>query len=200
MSEKTIKLFGYECRIIFNTTPGLPITFLHGYSFTSDIWNEIEVFQLLTKNEIPFLAIDMPYGKRSKSTPKTRKSEENVSVLKEALYNVFGSDKTILVGASLGGYIALKYSMKNPVQGMLLVAPVRSLQEELVQGYRKLLAPVYIIYGTKDRVVSLKEMENLRDVLPNAELFIYEDSNHPAYLDNPYDFKKHLMEIYDKSG
>ena len=38
MLEKKIDLIGFECRAILNDATGLPIAFLHGYSFTSDVW------------------------------------------------------------------------------------------------------------------------------------------------------------------
>jgi hypothetical protein len=39
-------------------------------------------------------------------------------------------------------------------------------------------------------------MKKLVDILPNAMLIVYENASHPAYLDNPSDFKNHLMELY----
>jgi len=196
MLEKKLGLLGYECRVILNDVAGIPIAFLHGYAFTSDVWQEIGVLQRLEEEKIPFLALDMPYGLKSKCTPKTRKPETNVRILEEALQRVFGSKKSFLVGASLGGYIALRYSLKHPVRGMLLVAPAMSLEEELVHNYPKLTNPVYVIYGTRDEIVSLEEMKKLVNALPKAKLFLYDGARHPAYLDNPNDFRKHLLEAY----
>ena len=50
----------------------------------------------------------------------------------EAVQSVFGSAVPVLVGASLGGYIALMYAAKFPVKGLLLVSPAHALMEDLV--------------------------------------------------------------------
>ena len=174
----------------------MPVVFLHGYSFTIEVWKKIGVFQYLRENKIPFLAIDMPYGKRSVGSPKTRKPEFNIGILKEAIESIFGTEVPVLVGASLGGHISLRYSANYSVKGMLLIAPTRGLSDDLVKGYSDLEIPISILYGTRDRVVSLNEMKKLVDILPNAKLIVYENASHPAYLDNPSDFKNHLMDLY----
>jgi pimeloyl-ACP methyl ester carboxylesterase len=197
--EERLEIQGFKCRAIFNQSEGLPIIFLHGYSFTSEIWEKINVFKLLIEKEIPFLAIDMPYGLKSECKPKTRDATKNLNLIKKAISRVFQKENSFLVGASLGGNIALKYSSKYPVEGMLLVAPVRGLTNDLITSYKKLKAPVYIIYGTKDRIVSLEEMKKLEKAMLNAKLIVYKDSNHPAYLDKPDDFKKHLLNAYKSS-
>jgi pimeloyl-ACP methyl ester carboxylesterase len=196
MFEKNLVLKNYEGRAVWNKEKGVPIIFLHGYSFTIEVWEKIGVLQFLRENKIPFLAIDMPYGKKSLGSPKTRKPEFNIGILKDAIESIFGSEIPVLVGASLGGYISLRYSVNYSVKGMLLVAPTRGLSDDLVKGYSDLEIPISILYGTRDRVVSLKEMKKLVDVLPKAMLIVYKNANHPAYLDNPNDFKKHLMDLY----
>jgi pimeloyl-ACP methyl ester carboxylesterase len=196
--EKRLEILGFKCRVIFNRREGLPIVFLHGYSFTSEIWETVNVFKLLTEKEIPFLAIDMPYGLKSECKPKTRDPGKNINLLKEAISTVFQQEKLFIIGASLGGNIALKYSCQFPVEGMLLIAPVSGLTDDLVNSYNEFEAPVYVLYGTKDRIVSLEEMKKLEKAMLNAKLIIYKEANHPAYLDKPDDFKKHLLEIYGR--
>lgn len=199
MIESVINLLGYRSSVVFNDKSGIPIVFLHGYSFTNHVWKDVGILQMLEEEGIPFLALDMPYGLKSMCNPKTPLSEANVSFLREAIKHVYTSRKPFLVGASLGGYIALRYSAEYPVQGMLLVAPVRTLDTELVQGYPKLTIPINIVYGTNDDIVSLEEMKNLVNILPKAGLFLYKEARHPAYLYAPEDFKKHLLEGYQRS-
>ena len=190
MKEEKISLLNFTCRIIKNEKEGIPVIFLHGYIFTSDVWNEINALKHLEKNNIPFIALDMPYGQKSICEPKSSDPEINVKIVEKIVKN----RKPVIVGASIGGYIALKYSIKNPVLGLVLIAPVRSLEKEMIKHY-PLNAKVLIIYGEEDKIVSLKEMEKLVSLL-KAKFVIYKNSGHPAYLSQPEKFKNDLLNFY----
>ena len=160
LSEKMLDLAHHKCRVIYRDGRGLPIVLLHGYNFDVDVWRNIGVIGLLERENTPFIALDMPYGRSSKCSPKTGDVEANVAVVRDAVQNIFSSVEPVLVGTSLGGYTALKYATSCFVRGLLLVSPVGSLEETLVRAYNKLKAPTYIIHGSKDRVVLLEEMQN----------------------------------------
>ncbi len=194
-----LKINNFRCRAILNDVPGLPVIFLHGYSFTSEIWNEIGVLRFLEEKNIPFLALDMPYGLKSDCLPKEANPDVNVKIVKNASHCIFG-DEFVIVGASQGGYMALKYAVKHQIKGLLLIAPVRTKEESLMQTYNILKIPVSIIYGTKDNIVSLDEMDELDNRLANSKLIIYENASHPAYLHSPDDFKKDLIEFYNEAS
>jgi len=151
---------------------------------------------LLIEKNVPFLALDMPYGMRSRCQPKTRNTETNIIFASEAVKSLFGSRVPVLVGASIGGHIALKYAAKYPVKGLLLVAPARVMGEDLLQSYEKFNFPVKIIWGSQDNVVSGEEMRTLADKLPNAKLSVIDGASHSAYKDQPELFKRHLLELY----
>jgi pimeloyl-ACP methyl ester carboxylesterase len=194
--EKTLNLAGYKCHTLYYEAPGVPVVFLHGLSFTIDVWQRIGITELLIEKHVPFLALDMPYGLKSSCQPKTRNPEANVSVVAEAVKTVFGSAVPVLVGASIGGHIGLKYAAKFPVKGQLLIAPANALEEDLAQYYGKFRFPVRIIWGSQDNIISGEEMRTLADKLPNAKLIIYKDAAHPAYLIQPQLFKRDLLEFY----
>ena len=194
--EKTLSAAGHKCQALYFAAPGVPIVFLHGLSYTIDIWQRIGVTELLIEKRVPFLALDMPYGLRSKCQPKTRNPEANVAVAAEAVKNVFGSAVPVLVGASIGGNIALRYATRFPVKGLLLIAPARALEEDLVQSYGKFNFPVRIIWGSQDNFISGEEMRTLSDKLPNAKLLVYNGASHSAYKDQPELFKRDLLELY----
>ena len=195
MIEEPLNLSHYRCRCIYSRRSGLPVVLLHGYNYTSHVWQEIGLLQKLEDEKIPYLAIDMPYGARSMCSPRTRDPLENVEVVSTAIRGLFGNTAPLLVGASLGGYIALKYSTVKPVSGLLLVAPVNSLEEELVNKYGSMSVPSMIIWGSKDRIVSREEMEKLAELL-DARLIVYEGARHAAYLDYPERFAKDLIAFY----
>ncbi|MFO8111089.1 MAG: alpha/beta hydrolase [Desulfosalsimonadaceae bacterium] len=190
MKDETVDIRNYQCRMISNKGKGSPIIFLHGYMFTSDVWNEIGLLRVLEQRNIPFKAVDMPYGKISECSPRTTSAEKNISIISS-----IAGKEPVLVGASLGGYIALKYSVTYPVRGLLLAAPVMSMQEDLVKHYPDLRAKVSIVYGDGDNIVSANEMKKLSRRF-NTALNIYKNASHPAYLDYPERFVKDVLALY----
>jgi pimeloyl-ACP methyl ester carboxylesterase len=196
LSEKALRVGGYKCRAIFHNDAGVPIVFLHGLSYTSEVWKRIGVIGLLAEKHVPFLALDMPYGLKSECQPKTRSPEKNVEYAKAAVEDAFGEQVPVLVGASIGGRIALTYASQFPVKGLLLVGPGGVLQEKLVQSYSKFEFPVRIIWGTEDNIISGEDLRLLSERLPNAKLVTYEGASHSAYLSEPDRFKRDLLELY----
>jgi pimeloyl-ACP methyl ester carboxylesterase len=196
LPEKTLNLEGYKCRAIINHSSGVPIVFLHGLSYTSEVWQRIGVTDLLAEKHVPFLALDMPYGMKNECQPKTPSPEKNVAFTRAAAQNAFREQTPILVGASIGGYMALKYATEFPVKGLLLIAPARALEEDLVPLYSKFKFPVRIIWGTEDNIISGEEMRVLAQKLPDAKLVTYEGAAHSAYVNQPDRFRQDLMELY----
>jgi len=194
--EKTLQAANHRCKAIIYRAAGTPVVFLHGFSYTSDVWQRIGVTQLLIQKHVPFLALDMPYGGKSDCQPKTHSDEKNIAFAREAIESFFGGEVPVLVGASIGGHMALKYALGFPVKGLLLVAPSRVLEEKLLEAYRKWTFPVRIIWGTEDNIISGEEMRTLADKLPNAKLETYQDAGHSAYISNPDRFRRDLMELY----
>jgi len=194
--EKTLSAADHKCPALYSIAPGVPIVFLHGLSYTMDIWQRIGVTELLIEKRVPFLALDMPYGLKSKCQPRTRNPEANVAVAAEAVKSLFGSAVPVLVGASIGGHVALRYATRFPVKGLLLISPGRAFDEDLLQSYAKFNFPVKIIWGSQDNIISGEEMRTLANKLPNAKLLVYNGASHSAYKDQPELFKRDLLEFY----
>jgi pimeloyl-ACP methyl ester carboxylesterase len=196
LTEKILSIGNYKCKALLNEGKGAPIVFLHGYSYTREVWKSISVTELLKEKHVPFLALDMPYGSKSECKPKTRDVEANVAFAREATESAFGSAAPVVVGASLGGHISLMYAAQFPVRGLLLVSPTRVFHEALVHAYQKFTFPVRIIWGSEDTIVSGEDMRNLTAKLPNAKLLTYEGAGHSAYRNQPDRFKRDLLELY----
>jgi pimeloyl-ACP methyl ester carboxylesterase len=191
-----LNLAGHKCSALYYAASGVPIVFLHGLSYTADIWQRIGVLDLLMKKHVPFLALDMPYGLKSQCQPKTRDPQKNIAFANEAVKTVFGSAVPVIVGASIGGNMALHYASKFPVKGLLLVSPARALEPDLAKAFSQFKFPTTIIWGTQDNIISGEDMRVLTDKLSNAKLVVYEGANHSAYKDEPDRFKQDLLELY----
>jgi pimeloyl-ACP methyl ester carboxylesterase len=189
-------LAGHECRGIVNRSQGVPVVFLHGYSYTTESWERIGDLDVLREKHVPFLALDMPYGAHSRCQPHSRSVEVNVAVVKEALQTVFDSALPVLVGASLGSHIALQYAARYPVKGMLLVGAVRVLEENLVQTYPHFKFPVRLIIGSQDHIADAEKLRTLTGKLPDGKLTVYEGAGHSAYFSDSDRFKRDLLELY----
>jgi len=196
LSEKTLTVAGHKCRALINHASGVPVVFLHGYSYTGAVWQRISVTRLLEEKHVPFLALDMPYGSKSECQPHSRSVEINVAAINEAVHIFFGEATPILVGASLGSHMALQYAARFPVKGLFLIGAVRVLENSLVQAYSRFKFPVRLIIGSEDRIASLEELRLLTDKLPNPKLIVYEGAGHSAYLGSPDRFKRDLLELY----
>ncbi len=196
MTEKTLNVGHSNCKVIINEGKGSPIVFLHGYSYTRQVWQSISVTQLLKEKNVPFLALDMPYGPKSECKPKTNNIETNVEFAKDAIQSVFGSVPPVVVGASLGGHISLMYAAQFPVRGLLLVSPTRLFNSDLVSAYPRFTFPIRIVWGSHDTIVSGEDLRSLAQKLPNAKLVTYEGAGHSAYRNEPDRFKRDLLELY----
>jgi pimeloyl-ACP methyl ester carboxylesterase len=191
MKEEAVNLNGFECRIISSNGKGPCIVLLHGYMYTSDVWNDIGLLRLLEQKNIAFKAVDMPYGRKSECIPKSNNPEQNAAIVARIT-----SSDSLIIGASLGGYIALKHCVANPVGGLMLIAPVMGLQGELVSRYSLITAPVSLIYGEYDNVVYKDEIKRLAKLLGISPKF-YQKAQHAAYMDQPELFKKDVTDFYD---
>jgi pimeloyl-ACP methyl ester carboxylesterase len=199
-SEKmdTLNFAGFKCQALYSKGKGgTPIVFLHGLSYDIGVWQRIKIFDTLQEKQIPFLALDMPYGAKSQCEPKTRDPQANIALIAEAISSLFGDEAPVLVGASLGGYMALNYASKHPVKGMLLISPAFAFKDsELVFKYMNFHFPIRVIWGNNDTVISGEEMRVLVDKLPDAKLLVYNNATHSAYQDQPEWFKTDLLKLY----
>ena len=197
--EKTLTITGYKCSTLHYDAEGVPIVFLHGMSFTNEIWQEIGVTELLIQKHIPFLALDMPYGIKSRCHPKTRNVQKNLAVINEAVKTVLDGAVPVLVGASIGGNMVLQYAARFPVKGLLLIGAARGLEPELAATYRSFKFPTILVWGSYDTIAGGEEMRALSDALPNSKLLVYSGAGHSAYRDQPEKFKHDLLELYVKA-
>jgi pimeloyl-ACP methyl ester carboxylesterase len=194
MINEKKQIGGFNCRVISGEGQGPALVFLHGFMFTGDIWNQIGLLPALEAKNIPFRAMDMPYGHHPECDPKSSVPADSIAVVNEV-----AQKQDIIIGASIGGNIALNYAVDHPVGGLVLIAPVRSLSENLVKKYDALNIPALIIYGENDTVAPLDEMKALSRHL-NAPLHIYENAGHPAYQDLPDKFIKDVLAFYEKAA
>jgi pimeloyl-ACP methyl ester carboxylesterase len=196
LSERTVNASGYKCKALVFESSGTPIVFLHGMSYTREIWQTIGVLDLLKDKHVPFLALDLPYGTKTECTPKTRDVQTNLDIVHAAFEEFFSERTPLIVGSSIGGHMALNYAVQFPVKGLLLTSPYSSLDESLLSSYTKFQFPVHIIWGSEDTIVPGEDLRTLTDKLPHSKLITYEGGGHSAYITAPQRFQHDLLELY----
>jgi abhydrolase domain-containing protein 14 len=185
------------------SNPSKPIlVLLHGYSFSLDEWEKIGTLDELSRHEIPYVALDLPKGKSTKSQKREESSlSAYVPLLRDVFRNVGvdPSSKLIIVGPSMGGGFALQYALENKSQvvGLVLIAP--SLSGVDIEYLEDLDLPILLIWGDKDTVFPVEEHgRKLKAVLPHSKLLIIKGARHPAYLDRPQEFHELLMDFIEE--
>lgn len=91
-----------------DTGEGLPVVFLHGYCETSDIWSDLQ--QKLYR-DFRIISIDLP-GFGGSDLPEYTFSLKDIAREIKLFLDSIGVKEYILIGHSLGGYIALSFAMQ----------------------------------------------------------------------------------------
>jgi abhydrolase domain-containing protein 14 len=186
------------------TAPGKPtVVLFHGFSFSIDEWEKIGTLSELSRRGIPYLAVDLPKGKATKSQRRTESQTSAYVPMLKTLFETAGIDpvqsKLIIIGPSMGGSFALAYALEKPgeVLGLILVAP--SLAGVDQEALENLDVPVLLIWGEKDTIFPVSQNgRELKELLPRAKLLILKGARHPAYLDKPEDFHELIFDFIDE--
>lgn len=190
---------GVECRVSYlvKGTSVPPILFLHGYSFTGDTWSEAGIINAVVKEGIDVAAPDMPYGKKTECSKHSRSIELNLQAIRAVVESILGGREPFIVGASLGGRVALYYAVGRELPGLLLASPALREDDPIWSRVRHVRAPALIIRGQRD-FVPRKIHEKLSRKL-NAPLLVYEGAGHAMYLDQPERFTRDLLDFYRRA-
>lgn len=97
---------------------GIPIVLLHGYLETKEVWNEFAK-ELAKTNRV--ICIDIPGHGESENIAETHTMELLAEQIHVLLTDLFANE-CIMIGHSMGGYVALAYANKfgSFLQGLVL--------------------------------------------------------------------------------
>ncbi len=193
--EKYYGVNGVECKVLYNIdNSSTPVLLLHGYNFTRNTWKEIGLIDALEELKIDFVAPDMPYGRNASCSKKSRDTDLNLHAVKTVINEILLGRAPIIVGASLGGRIALYYASLNPVIGLFLASPAVKERDPLWNILRSIRTHIIIIRGSRDLIplnIHLKLSKKL-----NARIIVYEGAGHAVYLYYPKRFINDLLKFY----
>lgn len=193
VTERTISVGAIRVfhRTMVGGTSHRSIILLHGWSFTSAIWEQFGLFKSLGSIGFDVYAVDYPGFGNSRTSGGY--SIETGDISKGSIFvrdyiRALGLKKTYLLGASMGGGIAMRscIDFQDLVSGVIAIAPA------WIGSYRKQLAdisvPVCFIWGSSDNVVSLSLGREYAGIVKNSSLHVLDGAGHAAYLDRPEKF------------
>ena len=163
------------------------ILLLHGMKFQAATWRETGTLASLADAGYRTAALDLPGFGLSPAAPV-----EQGFVLKEAISQA-SRDRAILLGPSMGGRIALEFTLDNPdlVSGLILVGAVGV--EENRTRLKELSLPCLAVWGGKDTISPPANGRLIQQEVNGAKLSIIAGAPHPCYLDQPGEWHRILL-------
>lgn len=190
--ENSLTIKGLKIRYLQKGT-GIPIVFLHGFSFNAETWVEIGLFDELAR-EYCVYSFDMPYGAKSRSEKFSAENRDEYAEFLNDLLKKLNIHKPILLGASISGEVTLRYLMRGySAQAAIVVGPVNI--KTLGTQLNRITVPLLAIWGERDTISSPADSKILLSHLKNAEVRILEKAGHPCYLDDPEIFRKTVKDF-----
>ena len=171
----------------------LTIILLHGYNWTSDIWLESGTIAALNEAGVNTYAVDVPGfpNSRSIAEPTALNEEVVLRALTNLIVKITNGNKFFLLGASAGGYLALKLAIrcKKEAEGIVVVAPSEITKIDVSSINSRILT----IYGAEDK--ELDEFRKVEHFKSKSEMIIIEKAGHRCYLDKPQEFNQLLIKF-----
>lgn len=198
LKEEFIKVEGNdvffrEGKSVAASVPKGTLLFLHGAAFQSETWSKLGTLHFMANAGYRPIAIDLPGGKGKTKSFKVSSNDGFLLAVKEA----FGLQDTpvIIISPSMSGSysIPLLFSHPEAFKGYVPVAPT-STGSHSHEEYAKVKVPTCIIYGEEDKGLGVESLGNLSGI-PGSTVHVLKDAHHPAYLDEPKEFHRILLEF-----
>ena len=131
------------------------VVLLHGMKFQAATWKELGTLEHIAKAGFHAIAMDMPGFGLSPTC-----SAEQDKILDTFLQEI-GQKKIILIGPSMGGRIALEFTINHPkrISALVLVGAVGV--EENRNNLSSIDIPTLLIWGSEDQISPLTNCEIL---------------------------------------
>jgi abhydrolase domain-containing protein 14 len=155
--------------------------------FKAATWEEIGTLTKLADAGYRVVALDLPGFGKSKAG-----DIEPVEVIRAAISQK-APNGAILLGPSMGGRIALEFTLANQdlVSGLILVGAV-GIQENK-ERLKDISLPCLAIWGEADSISPLANGHLLQQGIKDAELTVIQGAAHPCYLDQPDEWHRILL-------
>jgi len=173
MSNKTFRIRGVDINVEITGEEKLPsVVLLHGFTGSTASWREIVK---LFEGKYRTVAVDLTgHGKSSSPNDVNRYSMKQQLADLEELFTALSLDEIILIGYSMGGRIALAYTINYPnrISSLILESSSPGLKTEIERIERKSADKRLAERILKDGLPSFV------DFWENIQLFVTQKSLH----------------------
>lgn len=211
--ERTVAVPGATLSALHFRQPGARglIFFLHGNGGNVDLWLPSTDVYRRARFDV-FMLDYRGYGKSTGKIRSERQLHADVLAAYRSVANEYAGRPIVLYGRSLGTGLAAKLATEVGTPLLVLVSPYESVRElarkhfpwvpTFVVRYPLLTkewlprveAPVMLLHGARDPLISVAHAERLRALRPDAELVIVEGAAH----DDIHTFDRYLEALTER--
>ncbi len=170
------------------------VLLLHGMKFQAATWEELGTMDRLAKAGFHAVAVDMPgFGK----SPACALEQDRVL---EKFINAIGLQSVIIAGPSMGGRIALEFTLNHAhlVDKLILIGAVGVAENQNRLG--EITVPTLIVWGSEDQISPLENSDILHTAIANSTKIVIDGAPHPCYLDNPEKWHNAVIQFLDSQN
>ncbi len=180
---------------------GRTVLMLHGMSFSSGNWSDIDALRKINQWGYDVIAVDYPgFGD---SEPNKRYEFSGLDYSPSSLFvkefcSMLGVPKVTILGPSMGGAITMRTLIDYPelVEQVIVVAPAGF--EALKKDLYRIDKPVHLIWGTNDNTIDISYGRKYHDFIAGSTLTLIKGADHVPYLKKTSQFfsliKKFLLD------
>lgn len=188
-------------RKIYDPSRTKNIILLHGWSFSSMDWLKLDLFGTLAALGYNVFAPDYPGFGESSGDQKyavVTGNIENGPLFVRDYMKANNIAKSVILGASMGGGIAMRYTLlyQPTVSALIGVAP--AWVEDISGKFDEIQVPTLFIWGSSDRSVPLSLGKEYSKLVAGSRLEVIKGAGHAVYLDRPEEFLDVLKSFLSK--
>lgn len=196
--EVTLKLMDSKIffRKLVSEKNSKNLLLLHGMSFTSNNWVQLDAFQMFAKAGFNVYAPDYPGFGKSDENPEYQLNGNfsNGSRFILDFTRELNLSKFAIIGPSMGGGIVLKTLIDlDIISSAVVIAPAGINQ--MIKDLHRIKVPLLILWGDNDQVINKENGKILRDAVSKSKLVIIHDAGHALYLEKPHIFYSEVMKF-----
>lgn len=172
------------------------VVLLHGYSFNSDVWQKVGLYEALLGADFNVFGIDVPGFPNSRSRFSIG-DEEMIKFLKEFADEKIEGGKLALLGSSASCDFALKFAERysNALDALVLIGPA-GISEIAAE---RIKARTMVVWGSEDPRLKRKEGLDILDRIKNRKMLVIAGAGHACYLDKPEEFNAGVVGFLGKA-
>ncbi|WP_434564747.1 alpha/beta hydrolase [Thermoanaerobacterium thermosaccharolyticum] len=165
------------------------VLLLHGKKFTADDWRNAGIVDYINNEGYKVVAVEVPgYGK-----------SEMLDIPYEEFIKKFADDLNLdkfhIVGPSFSGEISIKFALKyqDMLKSLVIIDSINV--DKYKERLKEIKVKTLIVWGKKDDVAPYEFAMMLKENIPDAKIYTFEELGHTCYLKEPKVFSKELIDF-----